>query len=68
VPEKTRHDGINTWRFEFEVDDISMISTMDQDLGLLKQDCQNIPMITGLDETPDQTQYLDPDHNILFQA
>ncbi len=60
------HDGIRTWQFEFEIDDPTMISQQGNDLALLKQDCRGIPMIVGLDETPQQVSFLDPDHNILF--
>jgi hypothetical protein len=67
-PEPMIHDSIRTWQFEFEVDDISMISQQGEDLALLKQDCRGIPMITGLGETARQIAYLDPDHNIVFAA
>lgn len=66
-PIKSQHDGINTWSFDFEVDDVSMISREGQDLALLKQDCEDIPMITGLDETAAQISLLRPNHNILFE-
>lgn len=68
LPQRSSHDGITTWTFDFEVEDVSMISDQEDDLVLLKKDCQDIPMITGLSETPGQTHCLDPDHNIIFDA
>lgn len=66
-PTRSQHDGINTWSFDFIVDDVSMISRENQDLALLKQDCEDIPMITGLDETAAQLSSLRANHNILFE-
>ena len=39
------------WHFEFDIPDMSAVSTQEQPLGLLMQDCENVPMITGLSET-----------------
>lgn len=66
-PLRDTHDGIQTWCFDFEVDDVTMISITGTDLALLKKDCQDIPMITGLDETAPQIACLQPNHNILFE-
>lgn len=68
TPRRDQQEDVTVWKFEFEVDDITMISAGTDDLGLLKQDCRGIPMITGLDETPGQIAYLDPNHNIVFNC
>jgi hypothetical protein len=67
-PSRDLHDGIATWRFDFEVEDPATISLQEYDLALLQQDCQGIPMITGLGETKSQLHFLDPGHNILFDV
>lgn len=68
IPKKSTHDGIQTWQFEFDVDDAAMISDSTHELGSLRSDCQGIPMIMGLDETANQTSCLAPDHNIVFDV
>ena len=42
-----------TWQFEFDVPDLSAVSQGDDALSLLLQDCEAVPMITGLTETAD---------------
>lgn len=39
------------WQFEFDIPDIAAVSEGDQALSLLLQDCEAVPMITGLGET-----------------
>jgi hypothetical protein len=68
MPEKITHDGVETWSFEFDIEDATMIASADHELGSLKSDCNGIPMIMGLDETANQTSCLDPDHNIVFEV
>lgn len=67
TPVKSTHDGIQTWQFEFDIDDATMIADSNSELGSLRSDCQGIPMIMGLDETTNQTSCLEPDHNIVFE-
>ena len=43
----------HTWQFEFDVPDLSAVSEGDAALSLLLQDCESVPMITGLCETAD---------------
>ena len=43
----------HTWQFEFDIPDLSAISEGDAALSLLLQDCESVPMITGLTETAD---------------
>jgi hypothetical protein len=46
-------DQGQTWQFEFDVPDLSAVSEGDAALSLLLQDCEAVPMITGLTETSD---------------
>jgi len=57
----------NLWTFDFEVPGLSSISAGDDDLGLLLQDADSIPMITGLDEPMGLDATLSPGHNIWFE-
>ena len=43
----------HTWQFEFDIPDLSAVSEGDAALSLLLQDCESVPMITGLQETAD---------------
>lgn len=40
-----------TWEFEFEVERAEVYSKDDDPVGLLKEDCTNVPILTGLGET-----------------
>ena len=55
------------WNFEFSVDQEDALAEGNNIFGSLEQDCRGVPMITGLDETPGQTQVLEPGSNIGFQ-
>ena len=57
---------VKIWEFEFLVDHEDALAEGDNVFGALEQDCQGVPMITGLGETPGQTQVLDPGSNIGF--
>lgn len=46
-------DQGHTWQFEFDIPDLSAVSQGDAALSLLLQDCESVPMITGLQETAD---------------
>jgi hypothetical protein len=70
VPGHTDTDQGREWRFEFEIPSISSISEGDRPLGLLLQDCEAVPMITGLTETAPLIPELrtrQPDVNIWFE-
>ncbi len=56
------------WDFEFSLDHEDVLAEGDNVFGALEQDCRGVPMITGLDETPGQTQVLEPGSNIGFQV
>jgi hypothetical protein len=63
----------NIWSFEFEVEHSEVYSkTADNnDLSLLLEECQNVPMIIGLNESLTSTSMLitsGPDQNIWFEA
>jgi hypothetical protein len=57
----------NCWTFDFEILSLSSISAGDDDLGLLLQDANGIPMITGLDEAMTLDAILKPGYNIWFE-
>jgi len=54
------------WKFEFVVDTPSSVELDGDPLGILTQDCQGVPMISGLDETPDIGDVLAPNINVFF--
>ena len=57
-----RHDSVDqrVWTFEFA-------TTRSDAFDLIFQDCQDVPMITGLDETADLEPKLVPGSNLFFQ-
>lgn len=65
----TEHNGY--WSFEYTVE-FDGIYQQDQDIfGILKQDCEDVPMLIGLDETYVLTPQLitqGPQQNIWFEA
>jgi hypothetical protein len=61
---------IGIWSFEFAVVDPASITYNDNPVGYLLNDCADVPMILGLNETPDITPFLissGPDANIWFE-
>ena len=54
------------WSFEFEVEFEGVFATDVDNLGLLKQQARNVPMITGLGEQQTLPRQLIPDGNIFF--
>jgi hypothetical protein len=59
-----------TWSFSFEVEAESTFS-MDGNpdpFAALYQDCNGVPMLTGLDERNDVTPVLEPKENIWFET
>jgi hypothetical protein len=64
--------NVNTgiWSFEFAVVDPASIICNDNPVGYLLNDCAGVPMILGLDETPNITPFLvstGTDTNIWFE-
>ena len=57
------------WTFEFSISSLESVSTLTTPLALLVRDCQDVPMILGLDEN-NQTTTLTAtgdDPNIIFE-
>jgi hypothetical protein len=52
-PVRQESEQGHTWQFEFDVPDLSAVSEGDAALSLLLQDCEAVPMITGLSESAD---------------
>jgi hypothetical protein len=55
------------WSFEFEVEFEGIFADSTDNLGLLKQQARNVPMITGLGEQRSLPRQLIPDVNIFFR-
>jgi hypothetical protein len=53
------------WQFEFEVENENLFTNGADRLAVLKTDCQGVPMLTGLDESNNDT-VLVVDKNIWF--
>lgn len=54
------------WMFEFAVEFEGLFATESDRLGLLKQQARGVPMIVGLNESPQSQRQLEPDANIFF--
>ena len=60
-----------TWSFEFDVVDPGSITHNNNPVGYLIADCNGVPMITGLGESPDNAAFLssqDTAANIWFDV
>lgn len=55
------------WSFEFDVEFAGIFATESDSLGLLKQQAQHVPMITGLAESNQTQRQLITDVNIFFK-
>jgi len=54
------------WAFEFDVPTPGSVANISGPLGQLCEDCQDVPMIVGLDEPDGSFSYLVPNHNVFF--
>jgi hypothetical protein len=63
-PEYNVNTGL--WTFEFDVEFEGIFATESNSLGLLTQQAQGVPMITGLLESVQLARQLIPDVNIFF--
>ena len=65
-PEKIK----DYWQFEFSVEsnDVFGIDGSTDPLAKLKQNCNGVPMITGLTQSADPGEVLDPGNNIWFDT
>lgn len=60
-----------TWSFEFDVVDPGSLFYNSSPVGYLIADCDSVPMITGLEESPGNTTFLigsGPEANIWFDV
>ena len=58
------------WSFEFDVVDPESLRSEAGPLGGLRRDCEGVPMILGLDESPNMIPVLQPhdaDANVWFE-
>ena len=65
-PKRVSQSGGNLWVFEFEVEQPATIGTDEDPMGILKADCRDVPMLTGLDEDPGVDGVLIVGTNIEF--
>ena len=56
----------DTWTFEFEIVNDQLFANDQDPLAVLKTDCADVPMITGLNETALNDTVLVTDKNIWF--
>lgn len=54
------------WSFEFDVPAPGSVANISGPLGQLSEDCRDVPMIVGLDETAVSFPYLSPGSNVFF--
>jgi len=68
APKQVIVDDVSFWEFSFDIDNIETTTLDDNPVGALVRDCQGVPMILGLDETPGLAPMLDAsiDSNIWF--
>jgi hypothetical protein len=57
------------WSFEFSIDSLATVSMDNNEMGLLLRDCQDVPMILGLNENNSVATLIatGPDCNIFFE-
>ena len=68
LPQKIQQDDTRQWQFEFTVDTPSTIEMDGDPVGALLRDCQDVPMLTGLDEDAGIDACLVPNRNIYFEV
>ena len=55
------------WSFDFTVEQQELYTINNDPVGILKQDCTDVPMLTGLLESSPTTNLLYPGQNIGFE-
>lgn len=65
-PKRASKDGENLWVFEFDIEQPATVGTDSDPVGILKADCRDVPMLTGLDEDAGVGSVLVIDTNIEF--
>jgi hypothetical protein len=71
VTDPQRNTDTGLWQFEFSVERPEVYAMGDDDLACLRDDCQNVPIVIGLGESPgctDVIQVQGVDQNIWFQV
>ena len=66
LPKRITQAGENLWVFEFEIEQPATVGTDEDPVGILKADCRDVPMLTGLDEDDDIGSTLIVNTNIEF--
>ena len=61
-------DGVWSFSFEVEAESTFGISGNHDPFAALCQDCNGVPMLTGLDERSDIDPVLRPNQNIWFET
>ena len=56
------------WSFEFTIEQEGALALGEDILGALLNDSYMVPMVTGLDETPDAGTFLSAGRNIFFSV
>ena len=67
-PVKITHNDRSAWVFEFVIEQQGALAIDNNPIGALINDCNLIPMLTGLDETAMSDQFLSPGVNIFFDV
>ena len=65
-PKRVTQTGENLWIFEFDIEQPATVGTDEDPVGMLKADCRDVPMLTGLDEDPGLDGVLIVNTNIEF--
>ena len=68
-PQRDKDTGL--WQFEFTVERPEVYANNSDDLACLRDDCDNVPIVIGLDESPgcaDVVRSQGADQNIWFQV
>lgn len=68
-PERDQDTGL--WKFEFTVERPDVYALGNDDLVFLRDDCENVPIVIGLEESPGCTDVIHAqgvDQNIWFQV
>jgi hypothetical protein len=66
IPIRVEKDKVIHWYFEFTVDQPASIELNGDPVGSLSMDCQDVPMIVGLDENTKLDPRLQVTNNIWF--
>lgn len=66
LTEPVYNKDLETWSFSFETEFNGVFAMPDDELGLLKQQAHNIPMIIGLNESKTKVSHLESNVNIWF--